>query len=96
MGVLCFCYMILALRTNLVFLLIFATLVPAFACLAGAYWHLAEGTPGNIANNLIITAGALTFITDLLGWWIFMAILLASLDFPFQLPGEATNRSINF
>lgn len=28
-------------------------------------------------------------MTCLLGWWIFFAILLAALDFPFQLPGKA-------
>ncbi|KAK5129681.1 hypothetical protein LTR08_002973 [Meristemomyces frigidus] len=85
MGVLCFVYMICALRTNVVFFLIFATLTPAFACLAGAYWHLALGNAGT-ASTLLVTAGALTFITDLCGWWIFFAIMLASLDFPFQIP----------
>jgi hypothetical protein len=87
MGVLVFLYMICALRTNVVFFLIFAFLVPSFGCLAGAYWHLAEGNV-DTAGTLIVAAGALTFIVDLLGWWIFFAIMLASLDFPFQLPGE--------
>lgn len=88
MGVLCFLYMILALRTNLVFFLIFMTLVPAFACLAAAFWYLAEDYTGNaaLAKQLILAAGALTFVTDMCGWYIFFAILLASLDFPFQLP----------
>jgi succinate-acetate transporter protein len=87
MGVLCLIYMICALRTNVVFVCIFASLVPAFGCLAGAYWHLAQGQVGT-ATTLLVAAGALTFITDVCGWWIFFAILLASLDFPFQLPGE--------
>ena len=30
--------------------------------------------------------GAFTFVTSLAGWWIFFAIMLASLDFPFSLP----------
>lgn len=85
MGVLCLIYMICALRTNIVFVLIFAGLVPAFGLLAGAYWHLAEGNAGT-ANTLIIAAGAVTFFVDICGWWIFFAILLAALDFPFQLP----------
>jgi len=89
MGVLCFVYMICALRTNVVFVLIFATLVPAFGCLAGAYWQLALGNAA-LATKLQVVAGALTFITDMCGWWIFFAILLASLDFPFQLPGMFT------
>lgn len=88
MGLLCFFYMILALRTNLVFFLIFLTLVPAFCLLAAAFWYNAEDYKGNAeyVKTLILAAGALTFVTDLLGWYIFFAILLASLDFPFQLP----------
>ena len=87
MGVLCFIYMICSIRTNLVFFGIFLTLVPAFGCLAGAFWQTANGNVA-LAGKLQVTAGALTFITDMLGWWIFFAILLASLDFPFQLPGK--------
>jgi len=94
MGVLCFVYMILALRTNVVFFMIFFTLVPAFGCLAGAYWHLAEaygGTPTSaaIAGKLLIAGGAWCFLTCLFGWYIFMAIMLAALDFPFNLPGKS-------
>lgn len=93
MGVLCFLYFILSLRTNIVFALIFLTLVPAFGCLAGAYWHMAEAFYAGatvappIVNTLLVAAGALTFVTDMCGWWIFFAIMLAALDFPFQLPG---------
>ncbi|KXL49739.1 hypothetical protein M433DRAFT_66810 [Acidomyces richmondensis BFW] len=85
MGVLCFVFLICSIRTNVVFFLIFLLLVPAFGCLAGAYWSLAEGK-SSTANTLLIAAGALTFVVDMLGWWIFAAIMLASLDFPFQLP----------
>lgn len=88
MGVLCFIYMICALRTNVVFVCIFLFLVPAFGCLAGAYWQLAKGN-ASIAQNLLIAAGACCFVVCALGWWIFFAILLASLDFPFQLPGKS-------
>lgn len=93
MGVLCFVYMICALRTNVVFFFIFAFLVPAFGCLAGAYWHLAEGNSSK-ASTLLVAAGALTFVVDMLGWWIFAAIMLASLDFPFQLPVGDLSRLI--
>lgn len=43
MGVLCLVFLIASVRTNLVFFTIFACLVPAFGCLAGAFWHLANG-----------------------------------------------------
>jgi succinate-acetate transporter protein len=92
MGVLCLIYMICALRTNMVFVGIFFSLVCAFGCLAGAYWHLAEANVGT-ATTLIVAGGACTFVTCMLGWWIFFAILLASLDFPFQLPGKSMPQS---
>lgn len=41
MGLLCFIYLICSLRTNIAFVVIFLSLVCAFACLAGAYWNLA-------------------------------------------------------
>jgi len=85
MGLMCFLYMILALRTNAVFFMIFFTLVCAFSCLAGAYF---QGAAGNLATSahLQVAGGAFAFVTCCLGWWIFMAIMLAALDFPFQLP----------
>ena len=101
MGVLCFVYLILALRTNLVFFLIFLCLVPAFALLTMAYLDFgkvylaaaAKDTASELAalssaSKLITAAGALAFIVSMLGWWIFAAIMLAALDFPFQLPGK--------
>lgn len=87
MGVLCFVYLVCSLRTNVVFVCIFATLVPAFGCLAGAFWQTANGNVA-LAGKLQIAAGAITFVTDMLGWWIFFAIMLAALDFPFQIPGK--------
>src|ERR1700712_2792031 len=42
MGVLCFIYLLCALRTNVIFVVIFFTLVCAFGLLAGTYWQLAN------------------------------------------------------
>ena len=83
MGVLCFIYFIIALRTNIVFVLIFILLVPAFGCLAGFFWKAAEGVT---ATGLSTTAGALTFVVCLLGWYLFFVQLLAAVDFPLNLP----------
>lgn len=87
MGVLCLVYLICALRTNMVFCGIFFTLVLAFGFLAGAYWQLAKAN-AVLAGRLVVGGGACAFVTCLLGWYIFAAIMLASLDFPFQLPGK--------
>jgi succinate-acetate transporter protein len=92
MGVLCLVYLVCSLRTNIVFVVIFFTLLCAFALLAATYWQLANGIGNNdasalaLAGRLQIAAGAFTFVTSLAGWWIFSAIMLAALDFPFQIP----------
>lgn len=86
MGLMCFIYMILSLRTNIAFFIIFFTLVLAFGFLAGAYFQISNGNMA-LAGRLQTAAGAFTFITCASGWWIFFAIMLAALDFPFQLPG---------
>jgi len=92
MGVLCFIYLICSLRTNIVFVVIFFTLVLAFSLLAAAYWYNAhaigsgDASAAALAGRLQIAAGACTFVTSMAGWWIFFAIMLAALDFPFQIP----------
>ncbi|KAF2996667.1 hypothetical protein E8E13_004038 [Curvularia kusanoi] len=85
MAILCTVYLICSMRTNLVFFLIFFTLIPAFGLLAGTFLHAAKGN-ARIASKCQEAAGAFTFVTCLLGWYIFLAIMLASVDFPFSLP----------
>jgi len=89
MGILCLVYLVCSIRTNLIFFLIFFTLVPAFGLLAGSYFQLANGQAA-LAVKLAEAAGAVTFVTCMCGWYIFFAIMLASVDFPFDLPRELT------
>ncbi|KAL8798125.1 MAG: hypothetical protein Q9182_006932 [Xanthomendoza sp. 2 TL-2023] len=93
MSLICFVFLICSLRTNIAFFIIFLTLVCAFGCLAGAYFNLAlvYANPTNLAaatraSRCVVAGGAFTFVTSLAGWWIFLAIMLASLDFPVQIP----------
>ncbi|KAH6685928.1 hypothetical protein F5X68DRAFT_209524 [Plectosphaerella plurivora] len=88
MGMICLVFMVCSLRTNLVFFIIFLTLIIGFGLLTGAYWALASNYAGNaaFANRLIVGGGATFFVTCLAGWWIFFAIMLAVLDFPFAIP----------
>ncbi|QSZ33177.1 hypothetical protein DSL72_002763 [Monilinia vaccinii-corymbosi] len=92
MAVLCLIYLVCSLRTNVVFVVIFLTLVLGFSLLSAGYWHTANSI-GNknaaelaLAGRLQVAAGACLFVTSLAGWWIFFAIMLAALDFPFQIP----------
>lgn len=91
MAVLCFVYMIVALRTNVIFLMIFAFLVPAFCCLAAFFWYVAQGMA---AAKLGVAAGALLFVVCLLGWYLFFVQLLAAVDFPLNLPVGDLSRFI--
>jgi len=91
MGVLCFVYLIVALRTNIIFVLIFATLVPAFGCLAAFFFSIGDGAPNIKMQH---TAGGLTFVTCLLGWYLFFVQLLAAVDFPLNLPVGDLSRFI--
>jgi len=87
MGVLVFIYMIVSLRTNVVFLLIFILLIPTFGLLAHFFFQVSRLDLGALPPyKALHAAGALAFVVSMLGWYIFTAILLASVDFPFSLP----------
>ena len=58
MGLLCLVYLICALRTNIVFLVIFFTLVLAFGFLSGAYWQLAQGN-AVLGGKLVVVSESL-------------------------------------
>lgn len=85
MGLLSLIYLVCALRTNLVFVAIFLGLLLTFVILTGSYWHTAQGHT-EMAERLQVAAGAFGFLATLAGWWIFFAQMLASVDFPFQIP----------
>jgi succinate-acetate transporter protein len=88
MGILCLIYLVCSLRTNLVFFLIFFTLVPAFGLLAGTFLNAAKGNTA-VAAKCQEAAGAFAFVTCLCGWYILFAIMLASVDFPLDLPRKS-------
>ncbi|KAF4976854.1 hypothetical protein FZEAL_6538 [Fusarium zealandicum] len=94
MTILSIIYLICALRTNVVFVIIFVTLIPALLLLLGALWVWAEDYTGNtpLALTLCKSAGALLFVTCLAGWYILAAIMFSIVDLPIELPvGDLTN-----
>ncbi|ORY62587.1 GPR1/FUN34/yaaH family-domain-containing protein [Pseudomassariella vexata] len=88
MMILCFVYMICAIRTNLVFLLMFVTLTLVFGFVTAAYFVLASNYAGNakLAGNFLVTAGACAFTTTAIGWYTFLSMMFQSVDFPIVLP----------
>lgn len=85
MGLMSFIYLVCALRTNLVFVAIFAGLLLTFVVLTGSYWHLAMGHD-EMAKKLQVAAGAFGFLAVMAGWWIFFAQMLQTVDFPLVIP----------
>lgn len=65
--------------------MIFFMLTLVFPLLAGTYFQLSNGNAGT-AGNLQEASGACLFVCTLFGWWMFIAIMLASLDFPWDVP----------
>ncbi|OQV09581.1 hypothetical protein CLAIMM_13688 [Cladophialophora immunda] len=85
MAVLVFIYLICSLRTNICFVLIFVALVPALCLMAASFWKLAEGNVKTAVTCQHAAAGLL-FAVCLLGWYLLAAQMLASVDFPLNLP----------
>nr|DAA06456.1 TPA_inf: GPR1/FUN34/YaaH-class plasma membrane protein [Aspergillus clavatus] len=91
MAVLMVIFMICATRTNVVYVVIFATLIIVFVLLSGAYWRLgvADATAG---NRMVVGAGAALFLASLLGFYLLIAQLFDSVGFPVRLPvGDLTS-----
>lgn len=58
-----------------------------FVCLAASDWHTAQGQDhSGLALSCQHGAGGVAFIACLLGWYLLLVQLLASVDFPFELP----------
>ncbi|KAH7133361.1 GPR1/FUN34/yaaH family-domain-containing protein [Dactylonectria estremocensis] len=88
MGVLTTIFLVCSLRTNVAFVVIFFSLMICFYLLTAGFWALARDAVGNaaLANKLIIGGGACGFVCCLSGWYILLAIMLAIVDFPIQIP----------
>ena len=96
MGVMSLIYLICSLRTNMVFVVIFFGLMMLFAVLTGSYWNTAIGSTA-LAQQQQFVAGAFGMMATSAGWWIFLAQMLASVDFPVQLPvGDISHLIVPF
>ena len=95
MGVLCVIYLICALRTNMVLVGILLPLPFAFSFLTAAFWYNAEGK-ASLAGRMQLAGASFIFVTDMLGWYLFFALMLAAIDFPIQLPGELAHHNCSY
>ena len=83
-------FLVCSLRTNAIFVIIFLMLSSTFSLLAGAFWTESEGK-ASLYNSLVKGAGGVSFVGTLAGWYLLVVIMLATLEFPLDLPiGDLT------
>jgi len=85
MAVLMLIFMICATRTNVIYTLIFLSLLLVFLLLSSAYWRLGLGD-ASVGNRCVIGAGASLFVASLLGFYLLIVQLFEAMGFPFYLP----------
>jgi len=84
-AIIAFLFMIPALRTNVPFFLTFLSLVFTFSLFAAGYFQQGMGNLAR-ASHLFKVAGGFNLIVSISGFWTLAHLLLASVDFPFNVP----------
>jgi len=74
-GVVTFIYLIASLRTNVAFVILFATLDVGFFCLVDAYLKIGKGID---PTSMLKIGGGFLFVTTLCGWWWVKSLLAFS------------------
>ncbi|KAK5091424.1 hypothetical protein LTR05_001607 [Lithohypha guttulata] len=96
MTLLCTVYFIASIRTNVTFVLIFGFLTPTFSCLSASYFAYGSGNV-HTGDRLQYAGAGLLFVISLIGWYEFLALMLLSVDFPYQLPlGDLSTKVKSF
>jgi len=85
MALLSLVYLICSIRTNAVFVVVFFAATMGFGLAAGGFWHLAKGNASSGVKLLQGTGGCF-FVASMAGWYLLLAIMLATMDMPFSLP----------
>ncbi|KAI1156391.1 GPR1/FUN34/yaaH family-domain-containing protein [Nemania diffusa] len=85
MTLLCAVFTVASVRTNIVLFLILLLLVPTFGCLSGSFFAVAQNLPEKAKTIQHVGAGLLLAVS-FLGWYLFLALVLLSVEFPIMLP----------
>ncbi|KAL4926779.1 transcriptional activator of ethanol catabolism AlcS [Aspergillus undulatus] len=85
MAVLMLVFLICATRTNVVYTLIFLSLLLVFLLLSAGYWRLGEGD-AVVGDRCVKGAGASLFVASLVGFYLLIAQLFDAVGFPLPLP----------
>ncbi|KAK6991790.1 transcriptional activator of ethanol catabolism AlcS [Favolaschia claudopus] len=93
-AILCILYFIAAVRTNVVFMYVFFTLVFTFSFLAAGYRQAGLGNAA-MSATLLKTAGAFGFANIVGGWYLAVVLIFAAVEMPFSLPVGDLSRFLN-
>jgi uncharacterized protein len=74
-----------ALRTNLIFVLIFVSATTGFGFAAAALFYTADGK-ADIAATCLVATGAGFFAADMLGWYLFLGMIIDTMELPLPSP----------
>ena len=86
MGMLSLIFLICSIRTNLVFVGIFAFATIGFGLSTGGFYKLAAGDM-TLGNRLVVGTGGCFFGASMLGWYLLLAIMLTVMELPLpELP----------
>ncbi|KAK7430709.1 hypothetical protein QQZ08_002753 [Neonectria magnoliae] len=85
MAMLCTVLAIASIRTNIFLFTILLLLIPTFGCLSASFFAVSNGHAANALTYQHVGAGLLLAVS-FLGWYMFLALVLQSVDFPFVLP----------
>ncbi|KAK9374318.1 GPR1/FUN34/yaaH family-domain-containing protein [Lipomyces chichibuensis] len=78
-------FAICSLRTNVAFFFLFVAVDATFFCLTIAYFVLAEGKSA-LGVNIVKAGGGCLLTSGLVGFYIFIVLMLSAVEFRIQLP----------
>ncbi|KPM44549.1 hypothetical protein AK830_g2053 [Neonectria ditissima] len=81
MTILCAIFTVASIRTNMVLFTILLLLVPTFGCLSASFFAVSKDLASSAKTFQHVGAGLLLAVS-FLGWYIFFAMVLLSVDFP--------------
>jgi hypothetical protein len=85
MGILSFLFLLGSLRVNGVFVLIFLFVTIGFGLGAGAFFHLSKANVA-LGTKLATGTGACFFAASVLGFYFFLALIIAIMELPIPDP----------
>ncbi|CAK1368043.1 Protein alcS [Cercospora beticola] len=77
---------ICALRVNILFCAAFFFLFLTFILISASYWTVTEAGKQMIGHQLQIAGASCGFVVMIIGWYLLLALMLTTVDFPFNLP----------